>query len=474
MPHTFSFSRWIPVLVLVLLLTALSPPAMAEQRLTLSQAVNLALKQSPQLALEQAKVDEAEASRKSMRGLFGPKLMLEGSVLVWDSPLAFSFDMPAITNFNELVTKYGLNANEITAMSNNMDLLTGMFKLFDMGDIREQVTAQVSVTLAQPLTPLLQIYQGYKATRSLSDAAAVERKGKDVDVAHQVTKTYLQLMQVQRFVKVAATGVEQVAAHLKQARHFHEAGLIGKQMVLKAQLELARAKERVIKARYGAGMAASALAVLMGLPAEEVIVPTEEVTDPPAQLSQTLEGCIKRAHEGRSELKSLNLKHEAALAGKDSLFWGMILPQVSAIATYQYNYGQGTFSPENSFFGGGVFSWEVWDWGHKYYSLKAADAKARQASSGKRLLRDGIVLQVKKAYFDLKQAEEALSVARAVIVEAEENFRIEQKRFETQANTSTDVLDAQLALTRAQLSYTTSLYGHYIARAELKRAMGQM
>ena len=64
-------------------------------------------------------------------------------------------------------------------------------------------------------------------------------------------------------------------------------------------------------------------------------------------------------------------------------------------------------------------------------------------------------------------------MARVAITEAEENFRIEKKRFDASANTSTEVLDAQLALTRAQLSYTTSLYGYYIARAALLRAMGR-
>jgi outer membrane protein TolC len=165
-------------------------------------------------------------------------------------------------------------------------------------------------------------------------------------------------------------------------------------------------------------------------------------------------------------------KRRAAAAAEERRTTWDLLPQVSAIATYQHTEGQGTFFPKNAFFAGGLLKWDVWDWGGKYYATRAARARVAQAELGMRLLREGVELQTKKAYLDLQQAGEELTVARAAIVEAEENYRIEQKRFAANANTSTDVLDAQLALTRAKLSYTSALYGHYIARAALERAVG--
>jgi outer membrane protein TolC len=449
--------------------------ALGERRLSLSDAVKLALKQNTQLKLEQAKVEEADATRKSARGHYGPKVVVDGNLMVWDSALPFEFEMPdpADLDMEALAKKAGVTPIQLaTTFTKYADLFTVMPVLFDLGDIRDQVTAQLSVTLAQPITPLLQVHSGHKAAARVADAARQDQKSKETEVAHQVSATYFRLMQAQRFAEVAQTGVDQVEAHLKRARHFHTAGLIGKQDVLKAQLELARAKERVIKARTGVSLARSGLALLLGLSLDEKLVPTEKVEDPPRAFGLDLRRCVERALDQRSELKAMKRRREAAEAGHARAKWDLI-PQLSAVATYQHTRGQGTFFPENAFFAGGVLKWELWDWGGKYYAMKAANKKTRQAELGLRLLRDGIQLQTKKAYLELNQSREALAVARAAIVEAEENYRIETKRFEANANTSTDVLDAQLALTRAKLSYTTALYGYYIARAALMRAMGQ-
>jgi outer membrane protein len=472
----------IQCLILTLAL-AVSPVASADRRLSLPQAMSLAIQENPELRLESARVAEARARQLSTRGLYGPKLMVDANVLVWDSALTFKFDTSALTGIDLTKldpSKLGLTPAEALALAGHQDLLTAAPKLlapllanFSLGNIRDQVTSTITLTLAQPLTPLLQIHSGYKATSYMTDSALLDRDVKQTEVVSKVIELYLSLMQVQRLTEVAQTGVDQVQEHVKRAKQFHTAGLIGKQDVLKAQVELARAKERAIKARYGASLASSALAMQLGLPIEETITTTEKVTDPPPRFTVSLSECLRRAAAVRPELRSLELKRRAAEADVARNKWDLYVPQVSAVANYQHAEGQGTFQPKNAFFFGGMLKWDIWDWGGKYYGMKAAAAKSQQVELGKRLLRDGVALQTKKAYLDVQQSDEALTVARVAIDEAEENFRIEQKRFEANANTSTDVLDAQLALTRAKLTYTSALYAYYIARAALYRAMGE-
>jgi outer membrane protein TolC len=452
-----------PAGTLALLFFALAltePAARAERRLTLAEATALALANNPELRLEEAKLAEAEARRKGTRGLYGPKLLADANIMLWDSALKFKFDMPDMSTVDPVVLrKYS-------------DLLAILPSFFDMGNIRDQVTAQIQLSLAQPITPLLQIHQGYKATRDLEESAALDQASKRAEVVYRAKEAYLRLMQVQRLTEVAKTGVEQVESHLKRALQFQSAGLIGRQEVLKAQVELSRARERHIKARYGASLASSALALQLGLSLDEEIVPTEKVADPPPSLDKGLPEYTRQAEAQRAELRSMQKKQGAAIADRRRSQWDMI-PQVSAVATYQHTRGQGTFMPENAFFAGGFLKWEIWDWGVKHFAVKAAEARVRQAQVGERMLRDGINLQTKKAFLDLQEADEALIVARAAIKEAEESFRIEQRRFEANANTSTEVLDAQLALIRANLSYTSALYNHYMGQAALERAIGE-
>ena len=472
---------------LLIALVLASAPAHAQRKLTLKEAVDLALKQNLELQIEQEKVVEAGLSRKSVRGHFGPKIMVEGNVMVWDSALQMDLGLggasidPSVLSdpvkAAEFIKKYGLTSDELLALSKkeNQALLSSLFKLMGLDGldmtVRDQVTASFSVTLAQPLTPLISLYKGYAATRHMEQAAEYSLQAKRADIAYKVASTFLGLMQAQRFEKIAGTGVQQVKAHLDMAGKYKEAGLIGKQEVLKAEVELARAKERVIQARHGAALATAGLKLYMGMPQSEQFTLAGELQDPPPPLSAALRSCVKDALRQRQDLKSLAEIGKAAEAGKDRIKWDF-LPSISAIASYQFTHGQGTFMPEHAFFGGGVLSWELLDWGAKYFSMKAAGAKANQADLGRRLLKEAIALEVQQAYLELRKAEESMSVARLAIKSATEDFRIEQKRFETQSNTTTDVLDAQLALTRSDLTYATALYSYYIARAKLTKAMG--
>ncbi len=440
--------------------------ARAERRLSLADATRLALAQNPELKLEDVKITEAEARAKSTGSNWGPKLLLDANLLVWNDAQKFELAIPTA---DQLAAK--LKPTDLATLLKYGDLLALMPYLFDLGNIRDQVTAQIQLTLAQPLTPLLQVHQGHKATRKLTEAAVLDRESKRGEVVYKVKEGYLKLMQVQRLAEVAQTGVDQVQEHLKRAQQFQAAGLIGKQEVLKALVELARAKERVIKARYGISLASSALAMLLGLPLEEKLALTEKVVDPPPPPRGELSELMRKAGSQRAELRSLEKKHEAAVADEKRNKLDLV-PQLSAIATYQHTEGQGTLMPKNAFFFGGLLKWEVWDWGGKYWNAKAARARVAQAELGKKLLTEGVALQTKKAYLDVQQSREELEVARTVIKEAEEAYRIEQKRFAANANTSTDVLDAQLSLTRANLAYTTALYGYYIAQAALEYAVG--
>jgi len=63
-------------------------------------------------------------------------------------------------------------------------------------------------------------------------------------------------------------------------------------------------------------------------------------------------------------------------------------------------------------------------------------------------------------------------VARKAVRQAEEGFRLAQKRDQAQAATSFDVIDAEAQLTSARAQLETAQFDYLIARAALARATG--
>ena len=102
--------------------------------------------------------------------------------------------------------------------------------------------------------------------------------------------------------------------------------------------------------------------------------------------------------------------------------------------------------------------------------MKEVSRDHEKALKGLELARDGIMLDVRKAWLDLKQASLSIEALRSQIEFAQENLRVVTKKYEASTATSVEVLDAQSTLTQAKAGYQVALLNYYIAFANLQRA----
>jgi outer membrane protein len=427
----------LPVVVLVASLGLIVWPANSAARsLTMKQAVQLALSHSKTVKKAEQQLVELEAIRKSTRGAFLPQLKVEANVLVWDKALPFEIDVPGLP-------------------------------LPDLGNIRDQLTAQASITLTQPLTPLWQIAEGYSAVKHSKRAVRKVVEKNRIDVAADARKAYIQLKQAEAGVRIAKAAVAQVEAQLQTVKALKTAGLAGRNDVLKVEVGLARAKGAVIQTEAGSELAQAALAITLGVAADEKLGATDSFGEPPATTAR-FGSFLAQALERRPMLAAVRAQQQAAQA-QTRAAKAALVPNVAAFATYQRTEGQGFAFPKNAFFAGGALSWSF-DWGQHYYKIDAAKAKARSAGLDEKQLKDGIFLQVKQAFLALRTARQQLTIARAAVKQSEEAYRLEKVKYEKGAATTTDMLSAQLTLNRSRLTESNALFGWHIARSELDRA----
>lgn len=420
----------------------------ARARVTLREAVDEAMRHSADVERADAVVHESQAARKQVRGRYGPTLSVNGNVRVWNEAAEVEFDVPG-----------------------------GMMPMTPMAGpsvipIRDQVTADFTATLAQPLTGLWRIHQSHGALSKQVSASRADREATQHDVALRVSQAYFDALKSEKLSEIAQVTVEQLEAHLARARAFHEMGLISRNEVLETQVRLAEAKADLIEARGTVTLSRSRLAYRMGLPSDRPIAPApvdeeRELAPPP----ESYEASAQRATAQRADLESTRHRIEAAESSVDAAKASM-LPELSAVASYQHVAGQ-ALAIRNQAFVGAQLSWNLWEWGATYYGIEEAQAQAAQARAMKRQQEEGIKLEVRQAYVQLQSAREQLEVARQSVEQAEENLRVVQHRFEANAATSTEVLDAQALLAQARVRKTTAHYDYLSAKAALERAVGK-
>jgi len=412
-----------------------APPA--AQTLSLEDCVRIALDKNGDIVGAEFSVDAAEAARSSMRGNFGPRLRVEGNYLRYpeEQTIAFGPGAPPLV-------------------------------------VREETTTSMTVSVIQPLTPLLAVHSGYRARDFGVDAARIHRDSVKRDVAYQATEAYYRLLQAQKLAEVTGTSVKQVESQVTRARAFEKRGVIGRNDVLRAEIALAGVTQRRIQADGAVTLANARLAMVLGLPPGTPISPASAPETPAAAPVTTANAAVTKALAERGELDEFNARIAQARAGRNGA-WTRLAPQINAIGSYSRVTGS-TFQEEETRFVGLLLTWDVWDWGASYYGAREAAAQVRQAEAASANVRSGVALDARAAHITHSGSVEGLAVAKAAVTQAEENYRIENRRYEENAATTFDVLDAESLLTQARAQYQTALYDSHIAAANLDRALGQL
>ena len=87
---------------------------------------------------------------------------------------------------------------------------------------------------------------------------------------------------------------------------------------------------------------------------------------------------------------------------------------------------------------------------------------------------DGIAAEAEVAYNKFQEAKQNYLSTSETVELANEALRLANLMYEEGANTQLDVLNSQLALTRAKLSHVNSLYEYQIARYQLRKVSGKL
>ena len=445
-----------------LLLLMLAPVAVNAQPLTLDQCVAIALKESPDAASANYEVASAVAKKTSARGGYSPRLRLDAGVQRWDSTFAVPLFGGIFQEcpYPNCAWNYTLNPDG-----------SKHFSILDPFTLRPQWTWSAGATLVQPIAALWTVSEANHLAKLGIDVAEIKRKTARRDVAYQVTEAYYRLLQAKRMEDVAQKSVEQVGTQVHRAKTFFQNGAVARNDVLRAELGLAAAQQRLIQARGGVILARGRLATLMGR-APDIDIDAVDLASEPAVTAPVAPALAEqRAVDSRLELKEIAAHIDQANGGVQ-LAKSKMMPQVNAVANYTRQTSSLLGLPK-SWFIGATASWDIWEGGSTYYGIDDSKAQLAQALEAKRKTEDLIRLDARSAHVGVTTAAEALDVAKHAVEQAEENYRIEQRRYESASNTSFDVLDAETQLTSARGQYQAAIYDYLIAQSNLGRAMGE-
>ena len=423
------------------ILLALASACLAQEtaplKLTLREAVVMALRQNPQVILANLGVSQSDQDTRLARAALMPQASGTVSETIHRVNLhtAIGLDFPG---FSEHV---------------------GPFDVFQGG-----------VGFNAPVFDLT-LWRRYKSAQMGTDTRRAQEMGVREESVLLVVSQYLGSQRAAAEVQAAQSRVDLAQALYNQASDLQKNGVGTGIDTLRANVQLQNEKQRVIVARTQLETSLFGLSRLLNVDPNRTIELGDQVNffdTPEIPVDQTLE----RAYSVRPELRQvLNEERRAQLDSRTA--GDARLPKVTAsgfwlqqgltpntiIPVYQYQ-----FSLDFPIFTGGRIQAE----------RAKADLAIRQLNQQEREVRNRIALEVKTSVAQLASARSEVDVANLGVQLAQQEVEQARDRFQAGVANNIEVVTAQNELSRANDNQIAALYRYNQSRAGLAHAVGQM
>jgi len=420
-------NRIVYLSVLVLLFSLALPVGAAEKPLSLSESINLALANNLDLQLSQSNIDIAASRVKMADAAKKPNLALTTSYTRTDKETSSSYR-------DTYGSKIGFNYP---------------LYLYSGGKLEAAVKAEK--------------YGLKSAEYGLQTTAR--------QLVYRVKEAYYGVLRHEQMLKVARENLTGMESHLKVAEAMYKSGMAPRFDVLKAEVGVLEAKQQLIKSKNSLNLAKASFNDVLhrDLNTPVHLVDVMEIVNLTEKTS--LSQLVEKAYQQRPEMAqwAVNLKAE-----EENIKYAKGDKKPNLVLTGGYGWQDKKFFPgKNSWSLTLSSTFTILDAGIIDNQIKQAEYKRDQVRIRTEQAKQSIALEVRKAYLNLEEAQEALATAKKTVEQAKEGLKIAQVRYKAGMGTSVERLDAQVDLTQAETQYVQALYDYNLAKAQLEKATGE-
>ncbi|MCX7918693.1 MAG: TolC family protein [bacterium] len=356
----------------------------------------------------------------------------------------------------------------------DLPIIVTSFGEFPMG---WKETYDIQLSISQPLFTWGKISRSIQQAKYRVQLAQEAYRLKELEIIYQVKQAFYTVLLAREMVRVNEQSVAVAEAHLQHAQSHVRAGTVSNYEVLRAEVELANVKPELIKSENNLKLAYANLATILGWkePSSLEITGRFEIPiglDTTQTNRYTIATSIaflnrpdwkivlltEKIDELAIPIAAAGTKPTVALAGihdRKSSDWD------SDIGGWNYY----------SYIMLGV-TWSLYDGWATKSNVAIAQANREKTRWQKEQLALTIQLEVEQAILDLASAKEIIISQQKTIEQAKESLRLAQSRYQNGVGTHLEVLDAEVALTRAETNYAQALFNYGIAVAKLEKVTG--
>ena len=400
------------------------------QELELKEVIRDTLENNLEIKALKNELKSSEYEYKATRGHLFPNIKLEETFT--------RTDVPAYVLFTKL-NQESITPTDFTPSNLNNPSAVNNFE------------TKLSIELPIWMGGKLRAYKRAKEYMKKATRSSIERKKEEV--VFNAYRTFMGASLARSAISVAEKNLEDAREHLRIAKKLHKVGMALLSDVLRAEVFVKRAEEKLTESKNKYEVAMSALELLANKEYEGYSVP-ELNSCPNLSYEELREEAIAKRKDliaVSERIKVLKESYKAQI--------GDNLPQVSAFASYSlYDEDKPFGSSGSGYMVGLNISFKFNTGLSSIYKARSLKEKERAVTKRLEFLKKAIEFSLKKAYSEYKTSLSSLNSAKARLESAKEVVRILEKRYESGLARMVDLLDAQTQLENARFDYIKALY----------------
>jgi outer membrane protein len=422
---------------------ALSSFGQEKRPLTLSEAIDLGIKNSKQLKSSTAKIEEAVAAVKEAEERRLPEAGVSGSYLRLNNP--------------------NINLKRKSSNSNGGGTTSG--------ESPKPSQAMYGIINASvPVFSGFRIKYGIESAKYLEKAAELDADNDKEEIVLNTIDAYNNLYKSKAAVDLVNENLQSARERATQFSNLEKNGLLPRNELLKAQLQVSNTELSLLDAQNNWKLANINMNLMLGLPESTELV-TDSASLQTAINLKSVEDYVQAGLQNRKDLSAVDYRKKAAATGI-KIAKGEKYPSLAVTGGYVAANIPTVLSVTNAVNLGLGVQYSISSLWKNNSKVKQAEAREKQVAAGEELLADAIRLQVNQAYQNYLSSRKKIDVYQTAITQATENYRIINNKYQNSLATTTELLDADVAQLQARLNYAFAQSDALVAYNRLLQSAG--
>ena len=416
--------------------------AAAQMRLTLGEAVDLALSENPTIKVAELEIARFDYVKRQTWGNLLPQLSASGS-------------------YQRSIVKSEMRGGISFGADNTF-----------------AVQGDLSLPLFAP-----QIYRTMKLNDTQMAAAVEAARGSRITLVAEVKKAFYNILLAEQSLEVLRESQATVQRTVDDTKLQYDNGLASEYDLLTAQVQLSNLHPTILQTETSVKLAKLLLKMYLSIPEDIEIEVEGELDGMRDQVLAGTDGLTADVTEN-SDLRTLELQQEL-LQRQLKVANANRLPTLGAFGSATY-----TGNDMEPFMGMGSTDGAKFFWTHpitvgvqlsvpifagltKMNKSREIKNQIKQISLQRTYAEQQINVQMQSALNDLLTAREKMFAQEQTVAQARKAYSISDTRYRAGAGTILELNSAQLAQTQAQLNYSQAIYDYLSAKAEYDRIAGK-